>query len=105
MKAIKKKRHNIPFRRKRKEADEEKIISSGKANFNQFRALAKKRPDGEKGVQKSWMLFKQTILAGAQAIWEVQEREQPPTWRSRTVQSSERPIREPGKHVQPDHQG
>lgn len=31
----------------------------------------------KKRVQKSWMLFKQTILAGEQTIWEVQDSKRP----------------------------
>lgn len=45
-----------------------------------MREKKKKRPDEKKdekkGVQKSWMVFKQTLLAGEQTIWEVQDSEQ-----------------------------
>lgn len=59
-----------------KEADEKKRINSGKANFNKLRTLAEKGLDEKKGVKRSWMLFKQTILAGDPTLWEVQDREQ-----------------------------
>lgn len=54
-----------------KEADEKKSINSGKANFNKLRTLAEKRLDEKKGIERSWMLFKQTILGGDPALWEV----------------------------------